>query len=243
MKSTNNESNPFSMDDFEKGLMLAGLISPNTIEELKQRTILENFEGVQKASSGAQYFKRVVLAAKVASELYSEPTFGRVKFQKLVYLCEHVCQLHTQHRYKKFAAGPFDSKFMHSIEKEFEKQKWFKVEKEKKGTITRSKYVPLSQCENFKPYYDRYFAQNVPSINHIIDIFRKEKTDFTEIAATLSACYFEIQQKNDLLSEKLLLDRFYSWSKEKERFDKKQVLFIWQWLKDNNIINIEIANY
>lgn len=239
MKSTNSESKPFSMEDFEKGLMLGGIISPNTIEELKERTILENFEKEQKASKSSQYFKRAVLAAKVASELHAEPTFGRVKFQKLVYLCEHICKLNTQDRYEKFAAGPFDSKFMHSIEKEFEKQKWFKVEKEKKGTITRSKYLPLSQCEKFKPYYERYFAQNAHSINHIIDIFRKEKTDFTEIAATLSACHFEIQQKNEVFSEKLLLENFYSWSKEKERFEKKRVLLIWQWMKDKNIIEIE----
>lgn len=239
MKSTKNESISFSMEDFEKGLMLAGVISPNTIQEIKERAILDNFDKEQKVSKSVQYFKRAVLAAKVASELHAEPTFGRVKFQKLVYLCEHICKLNTQDRYEKFAAGPFDSKFMHSIEKEFEKQKWFKVEKEKKGTITRSKYLPLSQCEKFKPYYERYFAQHAHSINHIIHIFRKEKTDFTEIAATLSACYFEIQKESELLSEKLLLDKFYSWSKEKERFDEKLVLFIWQWLKDNNIINIK----
>ncbi|MGN6604526.1 MAG: hypothetical protein ACTHK8_18855 [Ginsengibacter sp.] len=239
MKSTNNESNPFSMEDFEKGLMLAGLISPNTIEELQQRTILENFEKEQKASKSAQYFKRSVLAAKVASELHSEPTFGRVKFQKLVYLCEHVCKLNTQDRYEKFAAGPFDSKFMHSIEKEFEKQKWFKVEKEKKGTIIRSKYVPLSQCEKFKLYYERYFAQDANSINHIIKIFRREKTDFTEVAATLTACYFEIKEKNEVFSEELLLDKFYNWSKEKQRFDEKRVLTIWQWLNEKNIIEFE----
>jgi hypothetical protein len=32
----------------------------------------------------------------VALELYSEPTFGRIKFQKLIYLCEHIGKLNTQ---------------------------------------------------------------------------------------------------------------------------------------------------
>src|SRR4051812_48750046 len=192
MKSTNHESQPFSMEDFEKGLMLAGLISPSTIEELNERTILENYDKQQKATKKALYFKRVVLAAKVASELHMEPTFGRVKFQKLVYLCEQACKLNTLHLYGKFAAGPFDNKFMHSIEKEFEKQGWFKVEKIDKETMTRSKYVPLSACDNYKYYYDRYFNKQALSINFIIELFRKEKTAFTEIAATLSACYFEI---------------------------------------------------
>jgi hypothetical protein len=215
MKSTNNESSPFSMEDFEKGLMLAGLISPSTVEELKQREILEEYQKKQKAEKSAEYFKRAVLAAKIASDLHAQPTFVRVKFQKIVYLCEHVANLHTLHRYEKFAAGPFDNKFMHSIEKEFQKQKWFRVEKEKKDSIYRSTYIPLEGCEKYKPYYQRYFDQTAHSIQYVIDLFKDKKTDFTEIAATLAACYFEILEKSEPFSEELLFSKFYSWSKEK----------------------------
>jgi hypothetical protein len=238
MKSTNYESRPFSMEDFEKGLMLAGLISPSTVDELKEREIIENYQKEEKASKKAEYFKRAVLAAKIASDLHEQSTFGRVKFQKLVYLCEHVAKLQTEHRYQKFAAGPFDNKFMHSIEKEFSKQKWFRVEKVKKGTMTRSTYFPLEGCEKFRPYYNRYFHTTDNTIQYIIDLFKDKKTAFTEIAATLAACYFEILDKNEIFSEDLLLNKFYAWSEQKQKFSPTDVSSVWQWVKDKNIIVI-----
>lgn len=239
MKSTNHESRPFSMEDFEKGLMLAGLISPSTIEELKERDIVENYQKEQKANKSTEYFKRTVLAAKIASDLHEQSTFGRVKFQKLVYLCEHVAKLQTKHRYQKFAAGPFDNKFMHSIEKEFQKQKWFRVEKEKKGSMMRSTYIPLEGCEKYKPYYDRYFDNTSQAIQYIIDLFKDKKTDFTEIAATLAACYFEILEKNEPFSEDLLFAKFYSWSEQKQKFIPQNVSSVWQWIKDKNVILVQ----
>src|ERR1035438_5815843 len=42
------------------------------------------------------YFKRIVLAAEITSQLYNEPTFGHVKFQKLFYLCEKLADIKLQ---------------------------------------------------------------------------------------------------------------------------------------------------
>lgn len=85
------------------------------------------------------YFRRVVLAAEIASKLHDQPTFGHVKFQKLVYLCEQVSSMNLHSSYSKQAAGPYDRKFMHSIDKEFNKQKWFDVKLENKDG--RNKYL------------------------------------------------------------------------------------------------------
>jgi hypothetical protein len=128
MKSTNNERKTFSMEDFEKGLMLAGLISPKTTTEINERKEPERYEQTLKKEKKELYFKRAVLAAEIAYQLHSDFTFGRIKFQKMVYLCEHVADMNLEERYSKQAAGPFDNKFMHSIHTEFTRQKWFEVE-------------------------------------------------------------------------------------------------------------------
>lgn len=70
-----------------------------------------------------------MLVAEIASELCKEITFGWIKFQKLVYLCEHAAHMNLESRDSKQADGPFDNKFMHSIEHEFKKQNWLAVEK------------------------------------------------------------------------------------------------------------------
>jgi hypothetical protein len=236
MNSIEDKSLSFSMEYFEKGLMLAGLIPPNNISELNERNILEEYEKALKNESRINYFKRAVLAAEIAAELSNEATFGRIKFQKLVYLCEHAVNMNVQGRYTKQVAGPFDSKFMHSIEQEFKKQKWFEVEKIKEGNISRSKYKPLPDCNNYKKYFNTYFGLKSDNVRYVIDLFRKAKTDTTEIAATLHACALELRQNNEMVTEEKLLNLFYNWSVKKERFDEKTVLSIWKWINEKALI-------
>lgn len=238
MNSTKPEKFTFSFDDFEKGLMLAGLVPPANTTDLKERDALERFEKEAKKESGKLYFKRAVLAAEIASELCAELTFGRIKFQKLVYLCEHAANMNLQHRYSKQAAGPFDNKFMHSIEQEFKKQNWFLVEKVKEGNFTRSKYTALPGYKNYKKYYDLYFGNESESISHVIDLFRKAKTDKTEISATLLACSLELRSNNELVSEKRLLKLFYDWSERKGQYEDKTVLAIWEWMKEERLVTL-----
>jgi hypothetical protein len=235
MKSTRRDQ-LFSMLDFEKGLMLAGLISPSNIDELNERNEVEKYEKELHEEKAKLYFKRVVLAAEIASQLHSEPTFGRVKFQKLVYLCEHAANMNLQERYAKQTAGPFDNKFMHSIETELKKQKWFEVQKVFEGNMKRSKYVPLANSDQYKKYYDSYFSRSNYDVQYIIGLFKNLKTDFTEIVATLYACFLEIKNNNEQFSEERLLELFYSWSDKKKRFDKKTVLSAWQWMNDNSLL-------
>lgn len=236
MKSTKSENFTFSFDDFEKGLMLAGLVPPANTNELEEREALEAFEKEAKKEKSKLYFKRAVLAAEIASELSNEFTFGRIKFQKLVYLCEHVANMELQHRYSKQAAGPFDNKFMHSIEQEFKNQNWFTVEKIKDGKFNRSKYVALPGYSAYKKYYESYFRDEQESIRQVIDLFRKEKTAKTEIAATLLACYLELQSNREPITEKRLLELFYAWSERKGQYDEKTVLATWGWMKEKGLV-------
>lgn len=224
------------MEDFEKGLMLAGLISPNNTCELEERTAVQAYEEQLNQKKGKIYFKRVVLAAEIAHQLYAEPTFGRVKFQKLVYLCEHAAEMDLQSRYKKLAAGPFDNKFMHTIETEFKRNKWFDVKKLKEGRYTRSVYYPLENVLKYQSYYTLYFPNESASIARIIELFRSAKTDIAEIAATLYACRLELFTTNQPVKFENILSLFYDWSIEKERFDRAVVQSVWKWMVEKELI-------
>jgi hypothetical protein len=236
MTSMQNKKMSFSMDDFEKGLMLAGIITPNTNQEMHEREKLEEYEEMLRQENKHTYFKRIVLAAKIASELYGQPTFGRIKFQKLMYLCEHAANLKLEQRYSKQVAGPFDNKFMHTIELEFKTHEWFEVVKVNDGYMKRSKYVPLHKMDEYRKYYYSYFPNCLDSINYVIDLFKTLNTDTTEIAATLVACHLEILHKDEQFSEPKLLELFFSWSKEKERFKHDLVRSVWIWLNEKNLV-------
>jgi type I restriction enzyme S subunit/type I restriction enzyme M protein len=127
---------------------------------------------------------------------------------------------------------------MHSIETEFIKQRWFKVEKIQSDRITRSKYVPLEKLSGCKTYYKNYFEASDPQIKYIINKFRTKPTSFAEIAATLFACFMEISETQQEFSERNLLSKFYAWSEQKMKYQEKQVLDMWKWLIEERIVQV-----
>lgn len=235
MKSIKTKEQTFSMEDFEEGLMLAGYLTPTSILEFEKRKKVKDYEKVLDKEKSCIYFKRVTLAAEIASQLYTERTLGRVKFQKLVYLCEHAAEMGLQERYSKQVAGPFDNKFMHTIDKEFKNHKWFDVQKISENNITKYKYQPLENLDNYKKYYNSYFKQSHHRIQFIIDLFRSQKTDATEIAATIYACLLELQTQTIEINKMTLLDLFYNWSDKKKRFKEDLVLDTWEWMEKKGI--------
>ncbi len=182
------------------------------------------------------YFKRAVLAAEITTQLYFEPTFGNVKLQKLMFLCENIEEVNINFEYSKQAAGPYDNKFMHSIGAEFKRQGWFKVEREKNGDYFRNKYVPLEKFGNHKEYFSHYFSCNQERILWFIDTFRKEKTDQVELVATLYACWKELLSQNRLISDDNLISLLYDWSKEKKKYSRRNIIYAIEWMKDNKVI-------
>lgn len=224
------------MEDFEKGLMLAGYVTPVSVAELHEREALEEYERTGDSKKDNIFFQRVTLAAEIAAQLHAEPTFGRIKFQKLVYLCEHAAEMGLNERYVKQAAGPFDNKFMHTIEAQFKRNKWFDVEKKQDGKYNRSTYIPMEDLDNYKKYYSAYFKKHHEKIQYVIDLFKTKKTDPTEIAATLYACLIELKQEQSLTNKTTLMKKFYAWSKEKSRFKEEDVLETWEWMQEKGIV-------
>ena len=235
MKSTDKSKKPFSFEDFEKGLMLAGYISPANSEEVREREVLIEYDKEQAKEKQRNYFKRAVLAAEIVNEMQDERTFGRVKFQKLVYLCENVCEMGLNKHYAKFAAGPFDHKFMHSINSEFKKQKWFKIEYRIDGKFKVPVYKKLEKVDKYKEYYTSYFTETDSSIKKIINIFRKAKTKQVELVATIFACVLELLESKPTIQQEDLINLFYSWSKEKQKYTEKEITRTYQWMIDNQI--------
>lgn len=184
-------------------------------------------------SKSQSYFRRAVLAAKIADEYHNEWTFGVVKFQKLVYLAEQTSEMKFAADYRKQAAGPMDHKFIHSIKKEFEKQGWFTVHQE--GQYRKWVFKPQENVVGYQSYYSKYFSNVNEDIQFLIDSFRKWKTDKVELIATLFACWLEAKEDNALINDALLKQRVYDWHKAKKKFSEKDIIESIRWMEDNGV--------
>lgn len=181
------------------------------------------------------YFRRVVLAAEIASKLHDQLTFGHVKFQKLVYLCEQVSRMNLHSNYSKQAAGPYDRKFMHSIDKELNRQKWFDVKLENKDGHKKYTYTPGVNLPKSKKYYENYFSEYDQDIQSLISTFKTASSMQVELIATLYACWEDNSVRNENVSNDKLVEDFYKWSEEKEKFKEEKVRNAIDWLKEKGI--------
>lgn len=177
------------------------------------------------------FFKKLVLAAEITTQLHKEYTFGHIKFVKLLYLCEQVTNLQLESNYEKFAAGPLDIKLMKSIDSMFTNKRWFVVTRTEYGY----RYTPDINADEYTKYYPRYFGDLQDKINYIIDLFRKEKSDFCEVVATLFAVWKEHLEKKKPINDINLSKSFFSWSPEKKRFKENKVIEAISWMKDKNL--------
>lgn len=188
-------------------------------------------EIIEFKPGNVDYYRRTVLAAEIVWQLHKEPTLGHLKLQKLIYLCQKSANMQLPTNFLRQAMGPYDNRLMRSIDKQFKEKKWFEYKKEQ-----LLKYEPLSNAGSHHQDFKKYFSSESESIQSIIDTFKTIKSDVVEIVATVYACIDQMLDENIVFSEALLLQRFYEWSEEKQKFSEQQVKRVFSRMKDTGLI-------
>ena len=185
------------------------------------------------------FFKRVVLGAEIVYNLHQERTFGHVKFMKLMYLCEQVSNMELSARYVKQAAGPFDARFMHSIDKEFKRLKWFDVKVYSKDKYKTYEYVLGEKVMSYKPYFINYYSNDRVGIDWLIKTFGKPPTKKVELVATIYSCLEESIKMKEEYSIDILVKKVFDWSIEKKKkFTKEDILNAHNWMLEKGLVPI-----
>lgn len=181
--------------------------------------------------SGEDDIKLLSLAAEITFQLHTEPTFGHLKLQKLIYLCQQLKHMDLAADFKQHAAGPYDPVMARYLDKEFKNREWFSYDPKRD-----LKYKPLDKCNDHRTAFNRYFAEDVSEIYDLIGLFRTSKSDHIEIVATLFACWLRLLEQKQIITEKQLLKDFYAWSEEKSKFSKDEVLNGYKWMQKYSVI-------
>ncbi len=216
-------------------------VAENLIHFEKPIEIVKNSK--QKSSDQIDLFtdesvdddlKLLSLAAEITFQLHTEQTFGHLKLQKLIYLCQQLKHMDLAADFKQHAAGPYDPVMARYLDKKFKDHEWFSYDPQRD-----LKYKPLSRCNDHRSAFNKYFAKDVTAIYDLIGLFRTSKSDHIEIVATLFACWLGLLENKQSVTEEQLLKDFYAWSKEKNRFSKAEVLNGYKWMKMYSITPIK----
>lgn len=178
------------------------------------------------------YFARTVLAAEIISQLYQEPTFGHIKFVKLLFLIEKLAALNIKTKYHRQAAGPYDNRALRSIDKQLKENEWFEAVR----SDGRIKYFPLEKMGKHLTKYEQYYGDKRPLIDSIICTFRKARTEKCEIVATLFSAWEDLLKENSNVSEDEIVNEVLNnWHESKKRIPKERWLKALDWMRSKDI--------
>jgi hypothetical protein len=107
----------------------------------------------------------------------------------------------------KQAMGPYDNQLARSLDKQFVLKKWFEYQN---GALL--KYKPLQDCGKHKEDFQKFFESEIEQINYLINKFTKFTSNQIEAVATLYACWKEAIDQQELITDKLIITKFYQWS-------------------------------
>jgi len=182
-----------------------------------------------------RHFARALLSAEVVHQLHAEPTFGRIKHQKILHLCEYIAGIEEiQGEYHREAAGPLDNKLIYSVEAELKKQKWFaEYAREKFG----HGYRPLEKAGGHRAYVERYWKEKQPVIQRLIDQMRSWDTERCEIFSTAYAAWNDLLiWRKPVTDDAILHEILHRWHDRKKQVPESRWRKALEWMRKESFV-------
>jgi hypothetical protein len=188
----------------------------------------------QSTTRARRHFARAVLSAEIVHKLHAEPTFGRVKHQKVFILCECIAQIDDiQGEYHREAAGPLDNRLIYSVEEELRRQKWFETYKRKSFGHA---YRPLANSGQHRKYLRRWSRKKQETISKIIELMRSWDTETCEIFATAYAAWNDLIILGKAATDEAILKEIYRWHESKIRIPEARWRRAISWMRKEGFV-------
>lgn len=230
-----------------QGETLAGIATPPTRlldpNQIFDRFLAEeraaaprNPKTNKKARKANDYFKRAVLAAEIIRFNQNNWRFGRIKLQKLLYLCEFTLQIEAvQGTYQRDAAGPHDNALMRSVTSIMEKQHWYRTIPAYR-TGGREEYVPLERAGTQSAYFDRYWGTTRQDFDNLMKLFYGIDTEGCQIIVTLYACWNDLLLEKKVVTDDSILSAALQWHEAKKEIPQGTWQHYFNWMKSSKFI-------
>ena len=181
-------------------------------------------------------FKRAALAAHIADRLCDEPTFGRVKFQKVLHLCEmHAGAVEVEGNYFRQAAGPLDSRMMHSVHSQLKKQGWFDIEE--RGGARGYLYRRGAKIDAYRKHFVRYFEDRSGTIDELLALLAGMNTEQSEIVSTVYAAWNDLLlEGRDATPDAIVHLVLNEWAEEKRRIPEDRWRRAIEWMRAKGLV-------
>lgn len=194
------------MDDLLTGKVRVGVSSEKPATNIVPFTLTAPVDAVRK---------HAVLAAEITAQLHHLPTFGATKREKLTDLVvRHVGLDETTDRQAaRHAAGSYDPKARREIDDIFEREHWFRIQRD-----TAVRFTKGSAFGGHKAEFEDQFGVVKQPIQKVINLLRDYDTRHCEIVDTLYVAWndFLIEGKSPT-DDDIITDVLTNWHDSKRQ--------------------------
>ncbi len=177
--------------------------------------------------------ERAILAGHIINQTNSEK-FGRVKFQKLLYLVEHYCHFDFNSDYIRKPAGPYAGDLIQEVESTLQRFRFYEI-KQSQARNHKVNYTPLDAAPELDSIFLENFAKEASTVDEFLLKFKNKDMEQCEIVATLYAVWNNRIIREQPINDKLLKEDFLNWDKQKIKY-KDRLDGALEWMRNKNII-------
>lgn len=181
--------------------------------------------------------KRVAVSALILNHMKNDPSFGRVKLEKCIYMLEALGLADLNGKYARKAAGPLDVPALYhrrfGIEAVANQNKIFAAKEIASGRSKRIVYQPGPKFSSAVLAGERALGSNLAKAEKLMKIMRKATTEQAEIIATVFAAWNDLIQAGVKPSPEIIINEVRkNWAETKERFTPARLRIALNWLKE-----------
>jgi type I restriction enzyme S subunit len=181
---------------------------------------------------------RVLVAAEVVHRLGAQPSLGRIKLQKLMYLAEAHANINDiDGSYERYCAGPYDGAMMPEIETGLRQEQIYDAKEDTTADRGRITFRRMPRAGGHHDALSAALGDKVAGLRNMIDLFKDMNTEATEAVTTLYAVWNDAQIDGQQPDDAAIIRGFLQdWHADKGRF-KEADLFNWLgWMRRNSIV-------
>ena len=180
------------------------------------------------------FFRRGAIASYIVQRLHDKKTFGRVQFEKALFLAETHVGIDLGGQYKRDAAGPYDSDFLYKLEYLAAKNNWFtKHERGAEGFF----YRPGDAIHGRLKAAERILGRRRAEMDRLLEQIGRMDTEQAESVATLFAAWndFLIQERSPG-DDRIIREVRENWHGCKKRFTEKRLRTALAWMREKALV-------
>lgn len=179
----------------------------------------------------------LLVAAEIIRKHERLQKFGRVKFQKIVYLAEAHCGVNEfSGKYQREAAGPLDRVLLNNLEDQLAETGLYRAEQTKDGGAVT--YKTMGSGDDKRDVLTRALGDRADCFRDMLDKLRDMDTHAVEAITTLYAVWNDFlidgEAPDDRATIKGVIEDWHPEKKDKFRIDELQTWL--GWMRRNDFI-------